>query len=306
MRLLVVGAGAVGGYFGMRLAQAGRDVTFLVRSRRAEQLRSDGLRVASLRGDLRIEPQIEVTGALARTYDAVLLAVKAYALEDAMRDLAPAVGPTTMIVPFLNGMRHLDVLVARFGESAVLGGVSMVATQIEPDGLIRQLGEGASLLYGERAGGTSARVEALDAALRDAGFDASSSPRILAEMWRKWIMLATAGALTCLMRGTVGDVEAAGGTPTVERIFAECSAVAAASGYPPAPEVAAGLIGMLTKRGSNGTSSMYRDLIAGNAIEGEHIIADMVARGEALGVPTPLLEATRTNLRVYSAGQAAR
>jgi len=306
MRLLVVGAGAVGGYFGMRLAKAGRDVTFLVRPRRAEQLRSDGLRVASLRGDLRIEPQIEVTGALARTYDAVLLAVKAYALEDAMRDLAPAVGPTTMIVPFLNGMRHLDVLVARFGESAVLGGVSMVATQIEPDGLIRQLGEGASLLYGERAGGTSARVEALDAALRDAGFDAASSPRILAEMWRKWIMLATAGALTCLMRGTVGDVEAAGGTPTVERIFAECSAVAAASGYPPAPEVAAGLIGMLTKRGSNGTSSMYRDLIAGNAIEGEHIIADMVARGEALGVPTPLLEATRTNLRVYSAGQAAR
>jgi 2-dehydropantoate 2-reductase len=125
-------------------------------------------------------------------------------------------------------------------------------------------------------------------------------------MWRKWIMLATAGALTCLMRGTVGDVEAAGGTPTVQRLFAECCAVAAASGYPPAPDVAAGLIGMLTARGSKGTSSMYRDLIAGNPIEGEHIIADMVARGEALGVPTPLLEATRTNLRVYSAGQAAR
>jgi 2-dehydropantoate 2-reductase len=306
MRLLVVGAGAVGGYFGARLAQAGRDVTFLVRPRRAEQLRADGLRVATLRGDLRIEPHIEVTGALATTYDAVLLAVKAYALEDAMRDLAPAIGPTTMIVPFLNGMRHLDVLVERFGEGAVLGGVSMVATQIDPDGLIRQLGEGASLLYGERAGGTSPRVEALDAALRDAGFDAAASPRILAEMWRKWIMLATAGALTCLMRGTVGDVEAAGGTPTVQRLFAECCAVAAASGYPPAPDVAAGLIGMLTARGSKGTSSMYRDLIAGNPIEGEHIIADMVARGEALGVPTPLLEATRTNLRVYSAGQAAR
>jgi len=306
MRLLVVGAGAIGGYFGALLAQAGRDVTFLVRARRAEQLRSDGLRVASLRGDIRLEPQIDVTGAVGATYDAILLAVKAYALEDAMRDLAPAVSATTMIVPFLNGMRHLDRLVERFGEAAVLGGVSMAVTQLDPDGVIRQLGEGAALMYGERAGGMSPRVEALDAELRGAGFDASASPRIIAEMWRKWVMLATVGALTCLMRGTIGDVEAAGGTPTVERIFAECCAVAAASGSPLPADAAAGLLGFLTARRSNGTSSMYRDLIAGNPIEGEHIIGDLVARGAALGVPTPLLEATRTSLRVYSAGLGAR
>jgi 2-dehydropantoate 2-reductase len=306
MRLLVVGAGAIGGYFGALLARAGRDVTFLVRPHRAEQVRAGGLRVASLHGDIRIEPQLEVTGAIGATYDAVLLAVKAYALEDAMRDLAPAVGATTMIVPFLNGMRHLDLLVDRFGEGPVLGGVSMAVTQLEPDGVIRQLGEGAALTYGERAGGMSARVEALDAALRDAGFDASASPTIVADMWRKWIMLATVGALTCLMRGTIGDVEAAGGTPTVERIFAECCAVAEASGYTLPPDAAAGLIGFLTARRSSGASSMYRDLIADHPIEGEHIIGDLVARGATLGVPTPLLEATRTNLRVYSASLGAR
>ncbi len=262
--------------------------------------------MATLRGDIRLQPKIEVTGAIGATYDAVLLAVKAYALEDAMNDLAPAVGATTMIVPFLNGMRHLDLLVDRFGEGPVLGGVSMAVTQLEPDGVIRQLGEGASLIYGERAGGLSARVEALDAVLRDAGFDASASPKIIADMWRKWIMLATVGALTCLMRGTIGDVEAAGGTPTVERIFAECCAVADASGSALPPDAAAGLIAFLTARRSSGASSMYRDLTAGNPIEGEHIIGDMVARGAALGVPTPLLEATRTNLRVYSASLGAR
>jgi 2-dehydropantoate 2-reductase len=119
MRILIVGAGAVGGYFGARLAQSGRDVTFLVRPRRAERLKADGLKIISPKGNVTIVPRLAITGAVSSSYDIILLAVKAYALDQATIDFAPAVGSNTMIVPFLNGMRHLDLLTAQFGSERV-------------------------------------------------------------------------------------------------------------------------------------------------------------------------------------------
>jgi 2-dehydropantoate 2-reductase len=301
MRLLVVGAGAVGGYFGALAASAGRDVTFLVRAARAETLRANGLRIVGAR-TLTIAPQLEVVGDVQATYDAILLAVKAYSLDDAVRDLAPAVGPETMIVPLLNGMRHLDVLVARFGEGAVLGGVSALAASLDPDGAIRWLSRGQALLrYGERGGGISPRVEALDRELRAGDYDAAASATIVHDMWSKWVMLAGMGVTNCLLRGTVGQIEAAGGAPIALRILDEIAAVATAAGYPPGAERLAGLRALLTEPGSGATTSMYRDLVAGNRVEGEHIVGDLVDRAHALGVPVPLFEAARVNLRVYEA-----
>ena len=300
MRLLIVGAGAVGGYFGACLARAGRDVTFLVRPARAERLRTDGLRVEQGDASFAIAPKLEVTGAVGATYDAIVLAVKAYSLEDAMRDFAPAVGDDTMIVPWLNGMRHLDTLAARFGERAVLGGVSAIVASLASDGAIAVApGSQTIVRYGERAGGVSARVEALDAALRDAGFDAAASAEIVTDMWRKWVVLASLGALNALMRGTVGEIEAAGGAPVASRLIDEVAAVAAAAGHPPGADAVAGYRAFLTERGSANTSSMYRDLVAGNPVEAEHIVGDLVARARSLGVATPLLEAALVNLRVY-------
>ena len=123
MRILVVGAGATGGYFGGRLTQAGRDVTFLVRPARAERLRAEGLQIVSKDGDVTLQPQLVTAGNIAGPYDVVLLAVKSFALDAALDDLAGAVGSATMIVPVLNGMRHIDLLIARFGEAPVLGGL---------------------------------------------------------------------------------------------------------------------------------------------------------------------------------------
>jgi 2-dehydropantoate 2-reductase len=300
MKLLIVGAGAVGGYFGALIAHGGSDVTFLVRPARAEVLRRDGLRIVGAR-ELTISPQLETTGAIGRTYDAVLLAVKAYALDDAIADLAPAVGPQTMIVPLLNGMRHLDALAGRFGDERVLGGVSAVASTLDPDGAVRWLTRGqAYLRYGERGGGMSERIRALDAAIRVGDFDATASERIMADMWQKWVMLAAMGATNCLLRGTIGDVERAGGAATTLRILNETIAVATASGFPPAPEAVANLRAMFTALGSGATTSMYRDLLAGNRVEGEHIVGDLVDRARAHGVDVPLLEAARVSLRIYS------
>jgi 2-dehydropantoate 2-reductase len=301
MRLLVVGAGAVGGYFGALLARAGRDVTFLVRPMRAAQLRAGGLRVVDGDGPFVITPQLEETGAIGATYDAILLAVKAYSLDDAVRDIAPAVGPETMIVPWLNGMRHLDVLVARFGEHAVLGGVSAVVASLAADGgIVVAPGSQAIIRYGERGGGISPRIAALDAVMRGAGFDAAASAEIVVDMWRKWLMLASIGSINALMRGNVGEIVAAGGAQSALQLLAEVAAICAASGYPPTAAALESTRALLTTAGSSANSSMYRDLVAGNRIEAEHIVGDLVARGHALGVAMPLLEAALVNLRVYA------
>jgi 2-dehydropantoate 2-reductase len=299
-RILIVGAGATGGYFGGRLAQAGRDVTFLVRPARAERLRADGLQIVSPNGDVTLQPQLVTAGHIAAAYDVVLLAVKAFALESALDDLAGAVGSDTLIVPVLNGIRHIDVLVERFGENAVLGGLCLIGATLDDRGRIVQLSPTADMSYGERGGGHSARIAALDELLQKAGFAARASARILPEMWEKWVMLATLGGITCLMRGTVGDVAGApGGTAFAAAFLDECVAAAAACGYPQAEAFLARSRTGMTQAGSTLASSMYRDLQQGNNVEADQILGDLLERARGFGVATPLLATAFTHLKVY-------
>ena len=300
MRILVVGAGATGGYFGGRLAQAGRDVTFLVRPKRAEQLRRDGLQILSPHGDVTLAPQLVTADRIASAYDAVLLTVKAFALDAALVDLAPAVGPATIVVPVLNGMGHLDKLIARFGETPVLGGVCLVATTLDPQGRIKQLAEFQQLVYGERSGEMSARVTALDGAMQGAGFTARASAVILQEMWEKWILLATMGAITCLLRGTVGDIEAApGGAGLALAVLDECVSVATRSGYPPSEAFLERTKASVTAKGSSAAPSMYRDLTQGLPVEADQIVGDMLARARGFGIAAPILTAAYAHLSIY-------
>ena len=300
MRLLIVGAGATGGYFGGRLAQAGRDVTFLVRPGRAAQLRRDGLQLISPHGDIGIVPALLTPGEPAPPFDAVLLAVKAFALEAAMADVAPLVGPATMIMPLLNGMRHLDTLAERFGEGAVLGGVCRIASTLDEQGRIVQLAGFQDLVVGERDGRESARVQALHGVLSGAGFDASASTAVTQLMWEKWVLLAAGGAITCLLRGDIGEIEAAGGAGLARRVIAEAGAVAAAEGHAPGDKFRRHAETMLTTPGSSFATSMYRDMMAGAPVEADHIIGDMVRRAEAAAIDTALLAAAAVALRVYA------
>jgi 2-dehydropantoate 2-reductase len=302
MRILVVGAGAVGGYFGARLAKAGRDVTFLVRASRATQLRRDGLCVVSPHGDVLLTPKLIGAGEIDGPYDLILLSVKAYALEAAIDDFAPAVGLETMILPALNGMRHIDVLTQRFGEAAILGGVCLVATEIDNGGRIVQLAEIQQLVYGERNGEVTPRLQALDATLQGAGFDANLSTEIIQAMWEKWVMLASLGAVTCLMRGAIGEVVAIpGGAGLSLQVLNECAAVGAACGHKPSEIFQSRQAAAMTAQGSPLTSSMYRDLIKGAPVEVDHILGDLLRRAVMEGVATPLLNAAFINLRIYQA-----
>lgn len=300
MRILVVGAGATGGYFGGRLAEAGRDVTFLVRPGRAAQLREKGLVLLSPHGDVTLQPKLVGADGIEGPFDAVLLTVKAFGLDQALADIRPAIGPDTMIMPVLNGMRHLDVIRAAYGE-ALIGGVCKVSTTIDPEGRIRQLALFQELAYGELDGRPSERTKRLDGALQGAGFTARLTQEIGRELWEKWTLLATMGGICCLMRGTVGEIEAAaGGRGFVLRFLAEVVKVVGTDGIAPGAAFLETITKQLTQKGSPMASSMYRDLLAGLPVEADQIVGDLEARARRHGLDTPLLSAAHTHLRVYA------
>ena len=299
-RVLIVAAGAVGGYFGGRLAQAGRDVTFLVRDHRAQQLRQRGLEIVSPHGDAKIHPNIATAAELKEPFDLVLLAVKHYALDAAIADVAPAIGERSAILPVLNGMRHLDRLRAAFGRSHVLGGVCVVATMLDDNERIVQLSEMQELSYGELDGTLSERIRTIDRTMQGAGFNARLSSSIELQMWEKWVFIAALGGITCLMRGTVGEVQhAPRGRDLTIAMLDECVAVATAAGYAPRPLARDRAFNVLTDENSNLASSMYRDLQKGQQLEADAIIGDMCVRGEAAGVKVPLLSAAYAQLSIY-------
>ena len=213
---------------------------------------------------------------------------------------AAAVGPETMILPVLNGMRHIDLLAKRFGEHAVIGGVCLVAAETDDQGRIVQLADVQQLVYGERNGDSTPRLKTLDATLQGAGFDARLSPDIMQEMWEKWVQLASLGAITCLMRGTIGEIVAApGGAELSIDVLNESAAVATACGYRPSEKMLSRHATAMTAPGSSLTSSMYRDLRKGAPVEANQILGDFIERGSAHGVATPLLKAAFVNLRIY-------
>lgn len=301
MRILVVGAGAIGGYFGGRMLQAGRDVTFLVRPRRAAELASAGLVIKSPNGDvtLRNPPTVQADK-LTENFDLVLLSCKAFDLDDAIKSFAPAVGPRTAILPLLNGMRHLDVLDRRFGANAVLGGLCAIAATLNENREIVQLAPMQSLGFGERDGQISDRVQAIAETMSSGQFGAAASKQVIHDMWEKWVFLASLAASTCTMRAAVGHILAApGGRDFILGILDECSAVASSEGHSPTGPFFERVRGMLTAEGSQLTASMFRDVKAGARVEADHIIGDLIARADAAKVPAPKLKIAYTHLKTY-------
>ncbi len=302
MRILVVGAGAIGGFFGGRLLQAGCDVTFLVRPRRASELAASGLVIKSPNGDATLpNPPTMQADKLNEKFDVVLLSCKAFDLEDAIRSFSPAVGPHTAIIPLLNGMRHIDVLDARFGKERVLGGQCGIAATLDEHRHVVQLAPVfQSLTFGERDRSMSDRVRAIAGNFAPAKIGSQASENIMQEMWEKWVMLTSLAASTSLMRAAVGHILAApGGRDFILGVRDECIAVAKAADHAPREAFVTRMTGMLTAEGSPLTASMFRDIKAGTPVEADHVVGDMIARGDAAKVPVPRLRVAYTHLKAY-------
>ncbi len=301
MRILVVGAGAIGGYFGGRLLEAGRDVTFLVRPRRAAELASAGLVIKSPNGDVTLKnPPAVQADKLAEKFDVVLLSCKAYDLDDAIKSFAPAVGPRTAIIPLLNGMLHLDVLDRKFGRERVLGGLCAIVVTLNDKREVIQLQPTQSLNFGERDGGMSDRVRAIADVFASGKFGSVASKNVIQDMWEKWVFLAAVAGSTSLMRAPVGIILAApGGKDFLLGILDECGAVATAEGFAPRAPFLERTRGMFTMEGSSMTASMFRDIKVGAPVEADHVIGDLIARADAAKVPVPRLRTAYTHLKAY-------
>jgi 2-dehydropantoate 2-reductase len=306
MRILVVGAGAIGGYFGGRLLAAGGDVTFLVRPRRAAELAASGLVIKSPLGDVTLKnPPAVQADKLTEKFDVVLLSCKAFDLDDAIASFAPAVGPQTAIIPLLNGMRHLEVLDQKFGAERVLGGQCAIAVMLDEHRHVVQLAPMQSLSFGERDGKMTDRVRAIAEIMASGNFGAQAADNILQEMWEKWVFLATLAASTSVMRAPIGHILASpGGREFLLGVRDECSSIATAAGYAPREAFLTRITSMLTTEGSPLTASMFRDIKVGAPIEADQIVGDLIARADAAKAPVPRLRVVYTHLKAYERQRA--
>jgi 2-dehydropantoate 2-reductase len=300
MKILVLGAGGVGGYFGGRLAQAGSDVTFLVRERRAAQLHAEGLLVQTPDGQFRVPAKAVQRAEIDAPSDLILLTCKAYDLDSAIDTIRPAVGPATVVLPLLNGLAHLDRLDAAFGPERVIGGSCGIAATLTPEGVVKQLSPFHWIRFGDRAGKSRPQITALAEAYARTPVDAAAVPDILLVMWEKFVLLTTLAACTCLMRGSVGDILAtSNGESIMRELLDTCVAAAKAAGHAPRAESLSQTEALLFARGSPFSASMLRDLERGGPTEGDHIVGDMLRRARAAGPDARLLAAAYTHLQVY-------
>lgn len=301
MRILFLGAGALGGYFGGRMTAGGADVTLLVRPARQAAL-ADGLRIASPVGDATI-PVRTITGDdTALTFDVIVLTNKAYGLDAALDAIAPYVGENTAICPLLNGLAHIATIEKRFPGTTVLGGVAHIPAEMRPDGSILHRGAIQRLTIGPRKGQGAEHAQALVDAAQAGGVEAKLSETIDQDLWAKWVFLTSLAAGTCLMRADVGAIcRTDHGIGVMEALIGECSAVATAEGFPPSDHQSTFYREQLTARDGTFKASMLTDLEAGNPTEADHILGDMIRRADSHGIDTPLLKTAMTHLQVYEA-----
>ena len=302
MRFLIIGAGALGGYYGGLLVRGGADVTFLVRPRRAAQLRERGLVIKLPDGEYRTPVTTVLAGAVGGPFDVVFVACKAYSLDAAINDFAPALAADGVVLPVLNGINHIETLAARLGRNRVLGGVTLFSVVLMPEGeiLVPGVGNTGQTALGELTGERSTRCEEICAHLVAGGVPATVSSDIMAEMWAKFSCFAGATAVSVVTRARAGEVAAApAGAGFVEAALDESARVATAEGYPPPAALIDLYRGFFAQKGSAAAPSMLYDIEAGRPTEADHIFGDMVRRADRLLVEVPILRAALCNLQIY-------
>ena len=308
MRILVLGAGALGGYFGGRLIEGGgAEVAFLVRPRRREQLQRDGLVIESPFGAFRRPVTTIGTDEAAPGWDAILLTCKAYDLPDAIAAIRPAVDSRAAILPVLNGLSHLDTLADSFGRPALLGGLAQIMAALAADGTVRHFSDFRAIVFGELDGTMSDRVQALAAAFAQApGVQSEAVTDIPLRMWEKLVHLGTSAMATVLLRASHGEIVRAGGAELVLRMFERNIAIAKANGHVLRPAFVERFHAFFTDANSAATTSMLRDLEAGGRIESDHILGFLLNAARAAGIPDELHEAAYIHAKAYERRREAK
>jgi len=304
MKILIVGAGGIGGFFGAKLHQAGADITYLLREKRQQLIQDQGLTVETPKGNFTIHPKTLLADQLEPVYDLIILTCKAFDLDDSLKSIAKA-SSKGIILPFLNGLTHLNTLDRQFGKERVMGGVAHIAATISESGSVKQLAELGTLTVGPRTPGQEALSQELFTLCKKTDFDAFYKDNIEQALWDKWVFLATLAGMTTICRGSIGEIAATPyGKDLSKRMFAECCAIAASCGYAIAQSTQVSAQEILTKEGSPFTASMLRDLLAGKRNEHQHILGDLIGFASPGSIDCPLLQIAYTHMAVESKNSA--
>ncbi len=306
-KILVLGAGGIGGYFGGRLVESGADVTFLVREGGHKILSEQGLRIESPFGDAQLAVKTVIASDVVPIYDAVIVACKAYDLDTAVAAIAPAVAPSGYLLPFLNGIAHIDVLNQRFGQHRVLGGTAKIQSTRTSNGTIRQFNDWRTLTFGEQSGEMTERVRSLASLFAVAkGVEAFAVNDIVQRMWEKLVHLSTAAAMTCLMRANVGEIVR---TPDGRELFLDqlqCgAAIAAANGHAPSDAFMRSWEETFSQRDSQYATSMLRDIERGGQTEVEHILGFMLNKAREANISHRTLLLAYTHIKAFEQRRVA-
>ena len=300
MKILIVGAGAIGGYFGGRLVEKGEDVTFLVRESRKVKLQQTGLKIQSKHGDLQLSPKLITKKEQSPPFDVVLISTKSYQLANAIEDVQSFVGTETMILPLLNGIAHLKPLIEAFGEERVIGGLCFVETTLAEDGTIIQTSPVHQLVYGERTGEQTERIEKLEQAFSGTKAEFNRSDNINQDMWHKYLFITAMSGITSMMETPIGpirDLEA--GQHTIQTLLDELARVMEKIGAPVKPGIAEIQLERINSMDAGMKSSMQRDIEKMQPTEAEHLQGYLLAKAKEMQVSVPVLEIIYTKLMLY-------
>jgi 2-dehydropantoate 2-reductase len=306
MRIAVFGAGAVGGYFGARLAAAGEDVHFVARGAHLDAIRKTGLRIESPNGDLTLHPaQATDDPASIGPVDYVMFAVKLFDTEAVARACKPLVGPDTTVLALQNGVETEEILGRVLGPEHVMGGTVYIAAVITEPGLIKQTGAFARMVFGELDGSLSPRGRTFEAACKKAGIDAVFSPQVLTEIWMKFIVLVALSGVTTATRMPVGVLRADPDTRMLLRnAIAEAAAVGRAQGVALPDDAVERQMATMDGWPPEMVASMLHDLNAGKRMELDHLSGAITRIGRQRGVPTPVHDTLYAVLKPYKDGRS--
>lgn len=300
MKILILGAGGTGGYFGGRLHEGGADVTFLVRERRAQQIAQSGLQIESPKGNVTLQVKTVLATNVQPEYDVVILSCKAYDLDSGIAAIRPAMHATTCVVPLLNGISHIDALDAALGKARVMGGTCQIAATLTRDGVVRSMFDAHTINWGAREPSQQATADALGVAFSKTIVDWKVSDNTMLDMWEKVAFLSTLAGMTCLMRASVGEILAtADGRALMKRYLDSCVAVAAKSGFQLRPAILERYEKVINSTGSPLTASMLRDQESGGPVEADHVVGFMLAKAREFGVDDTMLSVAYTHLKAY-------
>jgi 2-dehydropantoate 2-reductase len=298
VKILIVGAGGIGGYFGARLIQTGADVTYLLREKRQKLIQEQGLCIETPTGNFVVHPQTVRAEALQPIYDLIILAPKAYDLADSLQSIAKA-SSGGVILPFLNGLTHLQILDQAFGKSRVMGGVAHIGAMITENGSIKQLTDLNVLTVGHRSDAHRELAQKFHQICDLAEFKNIYSDNIEQGLWDKWVFLATLAGMTTVTKGNVGQITVSPyGKTLTERMYQECCAIAKAHQFPIIGTSQSKALELLTQKDSSFSASMLRDLNSHHKTEHEHVLGEMIRLGEQYSVNSDLLKLAYTHMTI--------